>query len=613
MAAIVDCHYCEWNDFAPLKRLTQTMLGRLRSLDPNAMPAEKELVIRSRILLGLYLTDLEAPDFQDNLREVLDILPCCTSESEQLAAGTIALHCLNWCDAAGARNLIVALSHLIDSDAIAPAHKVSWARAALYRHQLDGDRDAAERMVERMRGLASEDGVQHLRFHVQFRIGVQQLARRDLAAARATLDQVRTLMNPQRKLEVAYQKLLEAVYLLQGGDHGKARKTAEEAHAAGDMLPAMRYQLKLLVAFCAAHMADWEAASRWAADAVSHAYGRDKDIANDACLMLSAYRHASHGEAMQASACLQALLASQRQKGLSLDLYIASFPGISGPLLSLAMRERIESDFARRLILLHRLPPTDRSNAQWPWPVTVRALGRLELTVQGEQKNPAGKAQQRPMALLKALLAAGPEGAAQTLLARRLWPEAADAKPALHVTVHRLRKLLGHESAVLVRRGIVMLGEDCVWTDVDALAAVCERIERASPAAETSVLRQYSHELLDLYRGAFCDGDEESWMMPLRDGMRTRFLGAVGQLGLRLEKLGEWILAQQLYGRALKAEPLGEAIYRGLMRCACAQNDPAGAHSIYRQCRQTLSIVLGRTPSVETERLFIDLGLGTRG
>lgn len=612
MAAVVDCHYHEWNDFAPLQRITQTMLGRLRLLEPHAMPREKELLVRSRILLGLYLTDLESPDFESILHDVLDILPGCTNGNEQLAAGTIALHCLNWCDIAGARNLIVALNHLIDSDKVAPMHKVSWARAALYRHQLDGDRDAAERMLERMQSLASDDGVQHLRFHVQFRIGVQQLAGRDTAAARATLEQMRRLMNPRRKLEIAYYKLLEAVAQLQDGDHGRARRIAEEAHAAGVMLPSMRYQLKLLVAFCAAHTADWDGVSRWAADAVRHAYGRDKEIASDACLMLAAYRHAAHDETSQASACLRTLLAGQLRKGLSLDLYISTFPRVSAPLLSLALRERIESEFARRLILLHRLPPSDRGNAQWPWPVMVRALGQLEIRVRGEAVHPAGKTQQRPMDLLKALLTAGPDGAAQAVLARRLWPDAADAKAALHVTVHRLRKLFGHDGAVQVRQGNVMLDACSVWTDVDALGALCERIERMSPTADAAVLRQYCQDLLDLYQGAFCDGDEDAWMTLQRDGLRTRFLAAAGQLGMRLEKLGEWPFARQLYARALKAEPLGEAIYRGMMRCAWAQNDPSGAYSIYRQCRQTLSIVLGRIPSPETERLSFDLGLRNR-
>lgn len=611
-AGIVDCYYHEANDFAPLRRVTQSMLAGLRSHDPPAMPLEQELLVRSRILLGLFLTDLESPLFESILREVLDILPCCTNGNEQLAAGSIALHCLNWCDAAGARNLIVALNHLVDSDAVAPLHKVSWARAALHRHQFDGDRAAAERMLDSMRGLASQGSLQHLRFQLQFRSGLQQLAARDHAAARATLAQVRQLMNPSRKLEIAYHKLLEAVQLLQAGDHGGARRIAEEAHAAGVMMPSIRYQLKLLVAFCAAHAADWEGASRWAADAVCHAYGRDRDIANDACLMLSAYRHAAHEETPQASACLRSLLGAQMRKGLSLDLYIAAFPQVSGPLMSLALRERIEPEFVRRLILLHRLPPPDRSNAEWPWPVMVRALGQLELRVQGEPKNPAGKAQQRPMDLLKALLAAGPDGAAQMQLARRLWPEAADAKSALHVTVHRLRKLLGNEGAVLVRGGSVMLDPVMVWTDVDALAALCVRIERISPSADEAVVRQCSRELLDLYQGAFCEGEEEAWMTLPRDGMRIRFLAAAAQLGTRLETLCEWGLARQLYARALKAEPLGEAIYRGLMRCAWAQNDPSGAYSIYRQCRQTLSIVLGRTPSPETERLSFDLGLRSK-
>ncbi|MCZ8254283.1 MAG: bacterial transcriptional activator domain-containing protein, partial [Polaromonas sp.] len=67
--------------------------------------------------------------------------------------------------------------------------------------------------------------------------------------------------------------------------------------------------------------------------------------------------------------------------------------------------------------------------------------------------------------------------------------------------------------------------------------------------------------------------------------------------------------ARDLYLRALSTEPLSEVIYRSLMRCAHAQNDPSAAFSAYRRCRDTLSILLGRKPSEETDKLAISLGL----
>jgi len=80
-------------------------------------------------------------------------------------------------------------------------------------------------------------------------------------------------------------------------------------------------------------------------------------------------------------------------------------------------------------------------------------------------------------------------------------------------------------------------------------------------------------------------------------------------LGTQLEQQAQWDQARDLYLRALSIEPLSEVVYRALMRCAHAQNDPSAAFSVYRRCRETLSILLGKKPSEETERLAVSLGL----
>jgi hypothetical protein len=45
------------------------------------------------------------------------------------------------------------------------------------------------------------------------------------------------------------------------------------------------------------------------------------------------------------------------------------------------------------------------------------------------------------------------------------------------------------------------------------------------------------------------------------------------------------------------------------MRCAAEQGDLGGALAVYRRCREMLSIIAGRQPSSETERLAVHLGI----
>jgi DNA-binding SARP family transcriptional activator len=233
----------------------------------------------------------------------------------------------------------------------------------------------------------------------------------------------------------------------------------------------------------------------------------------------------------------------------------------------------------------------------------------MEVSLNGEVFAPTGKSQQRPMLLLKALLVAGDSGRTQQSVAAELWPDADDPKAALNVTVHRLRKMLGHDDSVVVTAGKIKLHEMKVWTDISALAELYERIDGLPDDVAADQITRLADDLLDLYQGSLCDGDEYGWLLPARERWRNRFLAAAVRLGRHLESAADWPTAQRVYGRALEAEPLAEAIYRGLMRCAHAQGDPSAAISAYRRCREMLSLILGRSPAPETEKLAASLGL----
>jgi DNA-binding SARP family transcriptional activator len=124
-----------------------------------------------------------------------------------------------------------------------------------------------------------------------------------------------------------------------------------------------------------------------------------------------------------------------------------------------------------------------------------------------------------------------------------------------------------------------------------------------------SELNHLAVTLLSLYRGPYSDGNDEAWLLSGRNRWRNRFLEGATALGLQLEKCNALAMANTLYLRALEVEPLAETMYRNLMRCAHAQNDPSAAFSAYRRCRETLSVILGKRPSPETEKLAMSIGL----
>jgi DNA-binding SARP family transcriptional activator len=212
-----------------------------------------------------------------------------------------------------------------------------------------------------------------------------------------------------------------------------------------------------------------------------------------------------------------------------------------------------------------------------------------------------GKTQQRPLDVLKFLVASGAKGADAEHLTAALWPDAdgAAAKSSFDSALFRLRKLLDVDGAIELSSGQVTLARALVWTDVGALEAALDCGDAAPAVA--------ARRLLDAYTGPLLGGDEAPWLAKPRDALRARFVRTLMELGAALERAGDWTAAVDVYRRGLEADNLAESFYRGLMRALDATGNPAEAVSAYRRCRELLSIVLGLKPSMETDRLYREI------
>jgi DNA-binding SARP family transcriptional activator len=205
-----------------------------------------------------------------------------------------------------------------------------------------------------------------------------------------------------------------------------------------------------------------------------------------------------------------------------------------------------------------------------------------------------GKAQKKPLELLKALIAHGGRNVDAAMLTGLVWPEAEgdDAKASFDSNLYRLRKLLAVDGALLLAEGKLSLNPSVIWVDTWAFEAALD----ADPPRVEAALALYNGPFLALEAAV-------PWILPLRDRLQARLLRAVLAAGQQKEIARDFAGARALYQRALEIDNLAEAVYRRLMICQREEGDAAGAMTTYRRCRELLSIVLGRKPAPETEAI----------
>jgi LuxR family maltose regulon positive regulatory protein len=278
-----------------------------------------------------------------------------------------------------------------------------------------------------------------------------------------------------------------------------------------------------------------------------------------------------------------------------------------------ALEADIEVEYARDLVRRRRLSPAGAAPAPggWPWAFRVSTLGSFALLRHGEPMAASGKAQRRPLELLKVLISLGGEGVGEELITDAIWPRIPgdSAHRSFTSALHRLRKLLGEDKALVLHEGKLSLDRRYVWTDVWAFEAQASELEGALAQSTTpvdaAVVTQAAQRLLDLYRGPFLATEADApWTLPRRERLRSQFARSMTELGRYWESRGEPQRAIEGYERCLELDPLAESFYRQLMICLHRLDRPAEALEIFQRCRKALQAGLGAQPSAETNALY---------
>lgn len=289
-------------------------------------------------------------------------------------------------------------------------------------------------------------------------------------------------------------------------------------------------------------------------------------------------------------------------------------PQAAAELCALALRHGIEREFARALVRAQVLMPraAPLRVPDWPWPFRVCMLGRAQIERGTTAVEFAGKGPGRPMELLKVLVAHGGQSVRAEQLGDALWPhvDADYAHKSFTATLHRLRKLLGDDDALLLRDGRLSLNPALVWVDTWALEQALAELDEAlrAPSGAAARLERLIDEALTLYRGPFLpDESEQPSYIACREQLRARLLRCLMRAARAQEEAGRGEAAADLYMRCIEADPLFEAAYRNLMLLFQRRSEHGEARAVYERLRTVLSTRLKMMPSPETQAVFAAL------
>jgi len=281
-------------------------------------------------------------------------------------------------------------------------------------------------------------------------------------------------------------------------------------------------------------------------------------------------------------------------------------PNMVERVLRKALEANIESDFASRILARYNeSAASDINTIENEDMLRIYALGKFVIIKGGSPLKFSGKAQQRPLDLLRIIISYGGRGISKDRVAESMWPDADgdQAHSSFATTLHRLRKLVGKD-VVGLSDGKLTLNWKNVWLDVNEFEKL---LTRAAVGDQPDIIYREVENALSLYNGNFLQEEDQPWVITKREQLRNKLLGTLNHCGQALLRSDQFDKAETIYKRGIEVDELAEEFYQGLLLTYKAQNKKADAISVYLQCRKILMSTMSVAPSPETEAIYKSL------
>jgi len=446
--------------------------------------------------------------------------------------------------------------------------------------------------------------------------------------AQMALQRFERAIEPRRKVDLAHFKYLLTLARLVAGDGVGALAAAETANAIADRYGGTHQHALGHLSLAQALHACGRIDEAWRALANARRFGAmmQGEIIDYEIDLCEASFALAAGDAARCTAALQrAFNVGARQDYRNHHHF---FPAEVARLCAFALEHDIVPNVARRLIGIRRLKPPRIDLPQWPWQVRIHTLGRFSLVVNGQPVSATDGLQQKPLELLRALIALGGRAIRISDVIREIWPadatidgehpaptrrsrrpqlvagEAAVGKRergAFDSALSRLRRILGGDGEpddlVLVEDGLLRLNSDLCWVDLWCCQRLLGNVRALLDAPDPPPARELlapARELLRHYHGDFLAREAAlPCITRLRDDLRQQVVSALADVAGVLCRRSLHDEAAKLYERATAIDPCRERLYREWIICLQQQGEFAEGLRVYQRCREVLADRLG--------------------
>ncbi|MET0217013.1 MAG: BTAD domain-containing putative transcriptional regulator [Burkholderiales bacterium] len=571
--------------------------------------------IEVRVMNGgvaLMIRQLQHPILKQWSKRVLELMPVLPDPHQRAQLASFAMMYSLWRgDLRSARVVRAELEAVAASRKVAPLSAQLCLMWEITQDVCDANIEAALENTRKVLALAEASGVHVLDVWHHYHAAYACIVAGDLEGAEGHASSMQSVLVPGQLMNKVNFHYLRASIHLCRGDAKRALELAEEFLKPGDDLGSamgsaiFRIQLAMILIAAGDHSRAREILAR----TLGLADVLGSDLVRFSGLCALAHSLLSTGEEELGLSALRRAFSLGATQDL-MTCYPVSVPGMMENLCSRALDIGIETDYVQRLIGKRRLTPISTAIPAWPWPLRIYTLGKFAIECDGKPLRSSGKAQHKPLDLLKALIAFGGRDVNTRILTEALWPDADGdaAQGAFDATLHRLRRLLGVDNAVQLKDGKLSLNENLCWVDAWTFEQACRQEEAADADRGIESIAREARLIRRLYRGPFmASEDDQPWMLQSRERLRGLFRRRVTALGQVLESRYQWDQAIELFQQALDIDPIAEEMYQHLMLAQRELGRLADALDIYRRCRETLSLSLGIRPSPTTEAIHRSL------
>lgn len=609
-AGVIDCFELEFADFTPLDHWI-AVGEKLVGAQPEFPSQDVEVRVVSKFFSAMVFRQPHHPMLQTLEDRLNDLLQLIGDSRQGLMIGSSLVHRASWLGDIERAKWLTRLLRPSSVQEVAPLSMLMWYSLEAITHWITGDLQGCLATVEKGLDTSHRHGIHLLDVFLYSQGIYATLSAGDLDTASVFMQKMTAVMNPARLYDVSHYHFMAGWEAILREDLAQAFEHVQHALALSKRIgvPFAQGLGHIGLAQVLISLGDFEKVGIHLEEA--HRIGKEmgSTILEYPALLTEAHLALQQKNEPE---CLRALRNAMKV-GKTNHLVVFPWwrPRMMSRLCAKALEADIEVDYVKHLVQTRNLHPEGPSFGmeRWPWRLKLYTLGRFELLRDEEPIRLSRKAQEKPLAILKALVASE-NGARPEHIADILWPEA-DGDAAYHafqVTLHRLRSLTGYPEAIQSRHGRIVLEPGYWWVDAWAFEKQLEEADRHWKRGNSAAAVKRTESAVALYRGPFLGTDsEEIWAVRTRERLRNKFMHSVGKLGEHWSLAGEWETARECYQKGFDVDDLAEGFCQGLMVCYQRLGKRAEAIALYRYFEKRLESVLGVEPSRKTRALKDEL------